>query len=101
MARAMENASKAATAAVEAISKVSETDTMQQPQDNWGILDWVRYTLCCLMEKAEDVSEDNLYKLQEILIESDGQVKGQMNIKDYPEAMPDEKQATPESEAKA
>lgn len=101
MARAMENASKAATAAVEAISKVSETDTMQQPQDSWGILDWVRYTLCCLMEKAEDVSEDNLYKLQEILIESDGQVKGQMNIKDYPEAMPDEKQAAPESEAES
>ena len=89
MAKAMENASKAATAAVEAISKVSETDTEQQPQDSWGQLEWVRYTLCCLMEKAEDVSEDNLYKLQEILIESDGQIKGQMNIKDFPEVVPE------------
>lgn len=63
MGKAMENASKAATAAVAAISKVSETDTEEQPQDSWGVLEWVRYTLCCLMEKAEDVSEDNLYKL--------------------------------------
>ena len=86
MGKAMENASKAATAAVAAISKVSETDTEEQPQDSWGVLEWVRYTLCCLMEKAEDVSEDNLYKLQEILVESDGQVKEQMNIKDFPEA---------------
>ena len=89
MGKAMENASKAATAAVAAISKVSETDTEEQPQDSWGVLEWVRYTLCCLMEKAEDVSEDNLYKLQEILVESDGQVKGQMNIKDFPEALPE------------
>lgn len=89
MAKAMENASKAATAAVEAISKVSETDTEQQPQDNWGQLEWVRYTLCCLMEKAEDISEDNLYKLQEILVESDGQIKGQMNIKSFPEVLPE------------
>lgn len=80
MAKVMENASKAAMAAVEAISKVSETDTEQQPQDSWGQLEWVRYTLCCLMEKAEDISEDNLYKLQEILVESDGQIKGQVNI---------------------
>lgn len=89
MGKAMENASKAATAAVAAISKVSETDTEEQPQDSWGVLEWVRYTLCCLMEKAEDVSEDNLYKLQEILVESDGQVKGQMNIKDFPEVLPE------------
>lgn len=89
MGKAMENASKAATAAVAAISKVSETDTEEQPQDRWGVLEWVRYTLCCLMEKAEDVSEDNLYKLQEILVESDGQVKGQMNIKDFPEVLPE------------
>lgn len=89
MGKAMENASKAATAAVAAISKVSETDTEEQPQDSWGVLEWVRYTLCCLMEKAEDVSEDNLYKLQEILVESDGQVKEQMNIKDFPEALPE------------
>ena len=89
MGKAMENASKAATAAVAAISKVSETDTEEQPQDSWGVLEWVRYTLCCLMEKAGDVSEDNLYKLQEILVESDGQVKGQMNIKDFPEALPE------------
>lgn len=89
MGKAMENASKAATAAVAAISKVSETDTEEQPQDSWGVLEWVRYTLCCLMEKAEDVSEDNLYKLQEILVESDGQVKGQMNIKDFPETLPE------------
>ena len=89
MGKAMENASKAAAAAVAAISKVSETDTEEQPQDSWGVLEWVRYTLCCLMEKAEDVSEDNLYKLQEILVESDGQVKGQMNIKDFPEALPE------------
>lgn len=89
MGKAMENASKAATAAVAAISKVSETDTEEQPQDSWGVLEWVRYTLCCLLEKAEDVSEDNLYKLQEILVESDGQVKGQMNIKDFPEALPE------------
>lgn len=89
MGKAMENASKAATAAVAAISKVSETDTEEQPQDSWGVLEWVRYTLCCLMEKAEDVSEDNLYKLQEILVESDGQAKGQMNIKDFPEALPE------------
>ena len=89
MGKAMENASKAATAAVAAISKVSETDTEEQPQDSWGVLEWVRYTLCCLMEKAEDVSEDNLYKLQEILVESDGQVKGQMNIKDFPEDLPE------------
>lgn len=89
MGKAMENASKAATAAIAAISKVSETDTEEQPQDSWGVLEWVRYTLCCLMEKAEDVSEDNLYKLQEILVESDGQVKGQMNIKDFPEALPE------------
>lgn len=89
MGKAMENASKAATAAVAAISKVSETDTEEQPQDSWGVLEWVCYTLCCLMEKAEDVSEDNLYKLQEILVESDGQVKGQMNIKDFPEALPE------------
>lgn len=89
MGKAMENASKAATAVVAAISKVSETDTEEQPQDSWGVLEWVRYTLCCLMEKAEDVSEDNLYKLQEILVESDGQVKGQMNIKDFPEALPE------------
>ena len=89
MGKAMENASKAATAAVAAISKVSETDTEEQPQDSWGVLEWVRYTLCCLMEKAEDVSEGNLYKLQEILVESDGQVKGQMNIKDFPEALPE------------
>lgn len=89
MGKAMENASKAATAAVAAISKVSETDTEEQPQDSWGVLEWVRYTLCCLMEKAEDVSEDNLYKLQEILVESDGQVKGKMNIKDFPEALPE------------
>lgn len=89
MGKAMENASKAATAAVAAISKVSETDTEEQPQDSWGVLEWVRYTLCCLMEKAEDVSEDNLYKLQEILVESDGQVKGRMNIKDFPEVLPE------------
>lgn len=89
MGKAMENASKAATAAVAAISKVSETDTEEQPQDSWGVLEWARYTLCCLMEKAEDVSEDNLYKLQEILVESDGQVKGQMNIKDFPEVLPE------------
>ena len=89
MGKAMENASKAATAAVAAISKVSETDTEEQPQDSWGVLEWVRYTLCCLMEKAEDVSEDNLYKLQEILVESDGQVKGQMNIKDFSEVLPE------------
>lgn len=89
MGKAMDYASKAATAAVAAISKVSETDTEEQPQDSWGVLEWVRYTLCCLMEKAEDVSEDNLYKLQEILVESDGQVKGQMNIKDFPEALPE------------
>lgn len=89
MGKAMENASKAAIAAVAAISKVSETDTEEQPQDSWGVLEWVRYTLCCLMEKAEDVSEDNLYKLQEILVESDGQAKGQMNIKDFPEALPE------------
>ena len=69
--------------------EVSETDTEEQPQDSWGVLEWVRYTLCCLMEKAGDVSEDNLYKLQEILVESDGQVKGQMNIKDFPEALPE------------
>lgn len=71
---AMEDTRKAAAAAIEAVSKVSVSDTEQKPQDNWGQLEWVRYTLCCLMEKAEDVSEDNLYKLQEILIESDGQV---------------------------
>lgn len=89
MAVAMEKAKDAAAAAVHAIAKVSETDTTEPPQDSWGQLEWVRYTLCCLMERAEDVSEDNLYKLQEILVESDGQIKGQMKIQDYPEAMPE------------
>lgn len=89
MATAMEKAKDAAAAAVHAIAKVSKTDTIEQPQDSWGQLEWVNYTLCCLMEKAENVSEDNLYKLQEILIESDGQIKGQMKIQDYPEVMPE------------
>lgn len=66
-AQAMEKAKEAAAAAVHAVSKVSETDT---PQENWGTLEWVRYTLCCLLEQAENVSEDNLYKLQEILVDS-------------------------------
>lgn len=96
MATAMEKAKDAAAAAVHAIAKVSETDTIEQPQDSWGHLEWVNYTLCCLMEKAENVSEDNLYKLQEILVESDGQIKGQMKIQDYPEVMPE---SSAESEA--
>lgn len=63
---ALETAKKAAAAAVRAISNVSETDT--KPQDSWTNLDWVKYTLCCLMEQAEDVSEDDLYSLQDILV---------------------------------
>lgn len=75
MAAAMEKAKDAAAAAVHTIAKVSETDTIEPPQDSWGQLEWVNYTLCCLMERAENVSEDNLYKLQEILVESNGQNK--------------------------
>lgn len=69
-AEAEEEARNAAEAAVHAISNVSETDTAQQ--ENWSNLEWVRYTLCCLMEQAEKVSEDDLYKLQEILINCEG-----------------------------
>lgn len=69
-AEALETAKNAAEAAVHAISNVSETDTTQQ--ENWSNLEWVRYTLCCLMEQAEKVSEDDLYKLQEILINCEG-----------------------------
>lgn len=75
MAEAMEKAKDAAAAAVHAIAKVSETDTEEKPQDDWTPTEWARYTLCCLMEKAEAISQDNLDRLQEILIETDNAEK--------------------------
>lgn len=57
---------KAATEeAAKAVLKVSETDT---PQNSWTNIEWTVYTLRCIMEQANKVSEDDLYKLQEILI---------------------------------
>jgi ParB family chromosome partitioning protein len=69
-ADALDRAKEAAQAAVSAVEKVSETDTKTgaTPQNDWNKVDWVRYTLCCLLEQAEHISEDDLYSLQDMLV---------------------------------
>lgn len=71
MASAMEKAKEAAEEVVKAAGKVSETDTTERPKDTWTKAEWTKYTLCCLLEKAEHITEENLDKLQEILVEVD------------------------------
>lgn len=71
MASAMEKAKEAAAEVVSAAGRVSETDTAEKPKDSWTKSEWTRYTLCCLLEKAEHVTEENLDKLQEILVQVD------------------------------
>ena len=66
-ADALDKAKEAAQAAVSAVARVSETDTAT-PQEDWDNVQWVRYTLCCLLEQAENVSEDDLYSLQDMLV---------------------------------
>lgn len=70
MASAMEKAKEAAAEVVSTAKKVSETDT-EKPKDTWTKEEWTRYTLCCLLEKADHITEENLDKLQEILVEVD------------------------------
>ena len=68
-ADALDRAKEAAQAAVSAVvAKVSETDTITAPQEDCDNVDWVCYTLCCLLENAEHISEDDLYSLQDMLV---------------------------------
>lgn len=82
---------KAATeAAAKAVLTVSETDT---PQESWNTTEWVVYTLRCILEQADSVSEDDLYRLQEILVNCNTpktdavaeQIEGQQTIEEFRE----------------
>lgn len=68
-ADALDRAKEAAQAAVSAVvAKVSETDTITAPQEDCDNVERVCYTLCCLLENAEHISEDDLYSLQDMLV---------------------------------
>lgn len=86
-----ESVSAATKAAADAVLKVSETDT---PQKDWNHVEWVVFTAREIMQRADKVSEDDLYLLHEIMIRcqnpeqiqnKEESIPGQMSIEDYQE----------------
>lgn len=65
-----ESVKTASAKAAAAVLKVSETDT---PQDSWSNTEWVVFTVRGILESADKVTEDELYKLQDILMACNSQ----------------------------
>ncbi len=60
-----ESVSAATKAAADAVLRVSDMDT---PQQDWGNIEWVVFAAREIMQRADKVSEDDMYLLHEIML---------------------------------